>query len=106
MSQRLSPDTEARVEALFPPESRAEVADLLIHQCGNNLPLLEKLDEFELERFQFAALKLSGGSVDKLRKAIQLAKSDWRDLLVSAGFGDVNAHKTWFPAGTITPTIE
>jgi len=30
--------------------------------------------------------------------AVHLAKADWRDLLVSAGFAnDINVHKQWFP---------
>ena len=32
-----------------------------------------------------------------LDKAITLAKLDWRDLLMSAGFGhDVNQHMIWY----------
>jgi hypothetical protein len=47
---------------------------------------------------RFAALKLSAGGMDRLRKAIELAKTDWRDLLVAAEFAnDVNAHKRWSP---------
>ena len=34
--------------------------------------------------------------MDKLYDAIALAQTDWRDLLVAAGFGDdVQAHKDW-----------
>jgi len=97
MSGQLSPGTERRIEAIFPPNLRSEVAELLLKQCGNNLPFLEKLNEIELERFRFAALKLSAGNIDKLKEAVALANADWRDLLVSAGFGAVDSHKSWFP---------
>jgi len=51
-----------------------------------------------LERFRFAALKLSRGRMDKLADAVRLANKDWRDLLVAAGFADsVDAHKDWKP---------
>jgi hypothetical protein len=41
-------------------------------------------------------LKLSAGNIDKLKAAIELAKTDWRDLLVAAGFADdTTAHKRW-----------
>jgi hypothetical protein len=51
-----------------------------------------------LERYRYAALKLSGGDLGRLRQAIELAKSDWRDLLVAAGFAEnVRAHKNWNP---------
>lgn len=94
----LSPDTQLRVNLLFPPEEQQVVASLLITECGNNLPFLEDLDEYHLERYRFAVLKLSEGSLDKLEKAIELAKSDWRDLLVAAEFADdVHAHRKWLP---------
>jgi len=33
-----------------------------------------------------------------LLEAIELAKADWRDLLMAAGFGeDVRAHEFWIP---------
>lgn len=97
MSPPLSPETERRVSILFSPETRAEASRLLAEQCGNNLPFCEKLDQFQMERWRFSALKLSEGNIEKLSKAIELAKLDWRDLLVSAGFGDVDAHIHWVP---------
>jgi hypothetical protein len=73
---------------------------MLVEECGNNLPSLEKLNQFQLERFRFAALKLSNGSLERLREAITLAKADWRDLLMGAGFGeDVHAHGRWLAPG-------
>ena len=94
----LSPETKRRLDLLFPPQDREAATRLLEADCGNNLPFLEKLDEFGLERFRFAALKISGGNLDRLREAIKLAKYDWRDLLVSAGFAnDPVAHKEWEP---------
>ena len=70
----LSPETQRRVEALFSPQDRAAATAMLIEDCGNNLPFLEELDEIELERFRFAALKLSNGSLQELVRAIELAK--------------------------------
>jgi hypothetical protein len=95
---RLSPETQRRVNLLFRPEKQNIVATLLITECGNNLGFLGTLDEYQLERFRFAALKLSNGNLDKLREAIELAKYDWRDLLLAAGFAnDVTEHKRWLP---------
>ena len=97
----LSPGTQRRLETLFGESDREEAAALLHQECGNNLPFLEELDGFRLERFRFAALKLSGGSMAKLREAIELAKIDWRDLLMCADFGeDVHAHEQWFPGNS------
>jgi hypothetical protein len=51
-----------------------------------------------MERIRFAALKLSEGDMGRLRAAIDLAKLDWRDLLMNAGFGwSVHVHEKWFP---------
>jgi hypothetical protein len=98
MGIQLSPETVHRINALFASRERDDVARLLIEECGSNLPFLEGYDEFELERFRFAALKLSEGNLQKLREAVQLAKIDWRDLLVAADFADdVKAHNRWFP---------
>jgi hypothetical protein len=53
------------------------------------------------ERFQFAALKLGKGKLDKPDRAVTLAKRDWRDLLVAAGFAeDISAHMSWLPEQT------
>ena len=100
MPPRLSQETERNIAKLFPPGSRAEASELLLYECGNNLPFCEKLNEFQLERIRFSALKLSAENIDKLKDAIELAKTDWRDLLVAAGFAtDVTAHKRWIPDG-------
>lgn len=94
---QLSLDTKRCVDILFPESEREEVVQLLVQECGNNLPFLENQNEEGLERFRFAALKLSGGNLRKLKDAVQLAKTDWRDLLVSAEFAEhINAHRHWF----------
>ena len=94
----LSPDTLARIETLFSPEHHAEVRALLESQCANNLPFCECSDMFALERLRFAVLKLANGDLRRLHEAIELAKLDWRDTLLAAGFGeDVNTHREWFP---------
>lgn len=92
----LSQDTWNLVRAIFPPEQQADVARLLVEECSDNLPFLREMDEKRLERFHFAALKLSQGQVNKLLEAIVLAQVDWRDLLVAAGFAQsVDAHTIW-----------
>lgn len=96
---RLSPDAEQRIELLFRPEMREEVRRILIEECGNNLPFCEKLDASALDRHRFPVLKLSDGELQKLQSAVELAKQDWRDLLVASGFADdVQAHRRWVPA--------
>lgn len=96
----LSPATLSRLKALFSASEKAEAEQLLVELCGGNLPFLEDSDPASLERLRFAALKLSGGRLPELYSAVDLANTDWRDLLVEAGFAhDVEAHKSWFPGG-------
>ena len=97
-SINLSTETQRRLEMLFPQEQRREATRLLSEECGNNLPFCQDEDESGLERIRFAALKLSGGDLVRLRDAIQLAKTDWRDLLMAAEFADdPQAHRRWMP---------
>lgn len=96
VSSPISQETEKQIALLFTPDERALVRTILLEQCGHNLPFMEHVDDAKLERFQFAALKLSEGKLDKLDSAVALAKRDWRDLLMAAGFAkDLNAHMSW-----------
>ncbi len=94
----VSQQTEERIALLFPLDwQRALFRTILFEQCGHNLPFMKDPSEAALERLQFAALKLSDGNLEKLDRAVALAKRDWRDLLMAAGFGQVDSHKSWTP---------
>ena len=94
----LSPETQRRVDALFRGSARQLAVELLVKRCGNNLPFDEESDARDLERIRFAVLKLSNGDLAELRRAVEMAEIDSRDVLVAAGFGtDVRAHESWFP---------
>ncbi len=57
------------------------------------------MSKTDLERCHFAALRLSNGNLEALVEAIELAQTDYRDLLMAADFGkDVLAHLNWLPA--------
>lgn len=56
----------------------------------------------ESERIRIAAIRASKGSLDLLAQAADLARLDYRDLLMGAGFGhDTKAHLTWKPDWSI-----
>jgi hypothetical protein len=98
MSVPLSDATIAHVARLFAEQDRAHVERQLESGCAENLPLVHDPTPEGLERLRFAVLKLSGGRMDRLEEALLLAQVDWRDLLVTAGFGnDVDAHRKWRP---------
>lgn len=92
-----SEETENLVDLLFPPERRDEILDSLRGFCewSNSYKVYGNVD-----RFCFAILKLSvrrgKGRINAFYKAMQLAKTDYRDLLVAAGFGNsTTAHAGW-----------
>ncbi|NLO09880.1 MAG: hypothetical protein GX129_08465 [Clostridiales bacterium] len=84
------------VNKLFSNEDKEQAIILLTNECGNNLPYCEEYIPEELDRIRFAAIKISQGNIGQLESAIIMAKSDWRDLLMSADFAkDVNLHNIW-----------
>lgn len=94
----LSPPTVQRVEALFDAPLYDAAVRLLEDECGTNLPFCEDSTASEMERIRYAALRLSDGTIEGLHQAVDLAKTDWRDLLMAAGSGeDIHAHNRWFP---------
>lgn len=98
MQTPLTAEVILRIALLFTREEREAASALLASECGNNLPFCANDTPAGLNRIRFAALKLSEGELGKLRKAIDLAKNDWRDLLVAARFADdVHAHEEWLP---------
>ena len=65
----------------------------------DNLPLIgTPATPTSLERLRFAAIRVSGGELARLREAIEIAQIDWRDLLMAAEFGtDTRTHERWEP---------
>lgn len=83
---------------LFTGDEREVAKELLLLQCGQNLPFLGDTHPEDFDRYRLAALKVSQGKMELLIAGIDLAKTDWRDLLMAADFGhDVNAHLHWYP---------
>jgi hypothetical protein len=92
----LSPLTWELVQKVFTPDQAETAGQMLVAECGQNLPFLEHCDEQKLERVRFAALKISRGDLHRLQQAIDQAKRDWRDELVWAGFAErLDAHVRW-----------
>jgi hypothetical protein len=91
----LTQATEERIYLLFQAADRDKVRTILAEQL--EVVFRDPCSTAEgLERIRFAALKLSEGSLDKLKQAVRVANADWRDLLVASGFADdPDAHKSW-----------
>ena len=92
----LSDRTLKLVRRIYKEEFQNRVVDILEKDCADNLPFLENESSEDLERFRFAVLKIGKTNISKLEDAIELAKQDWRDLLVAAKFANsIQAHRLW-----------
>jgi hypothetical protein len=51
----------------------------------------------QMERLWFAVIKLAHVHPGRIEKAIALARTDWRELLMAAGFSqELDAHEKWW----------
>jgi hypothetical protein len=90
----LSGHTLARVERLFTRADRDKAKELLLSWSDQRF--CDKPSE--AERVRIAALKVSAGDLQKLAEAMEMANSDYRDLLVTAGFASHHEkHQWWWP---------
>lgn len=88
--------TKQHVRALFAEADVVAAERWLFEECADNLPGVAT--PAGLERLRLAALRFSGGRLDRLAQGVALAKKDWRDLLMAADFGhDTRAHLRWQP---------
>jgi len=103
-SPPISTGTEERIIRMFAPEDQQRVRKILLDDVGNNLPFCH--DPQEMDRIRFAVLKIAKGRIDKLEKAVDLLKTDWRDVLAGAGFAwNPTKHKSWMPHSRMHPTM-
>lgn len=96
----LSEAAEQRLQLVFAPEERREARRMLVYECGSGIERWGD-DPSAYDRLRFAAMKVSFGRIEGLRRAIALAQTDWRDLFMEAGFGhDAQAHEHWLVPGS------
>ena len=92
----LSNRTKKIVHDFYKSREALEVCDMLETECGTEALYFRGWSPEQMERIHFAVLKLAKENSMDLDSAIQLAQLDWRDLLMSAGFGnDTKAHEIW-----------
>jgi hypothetical protein len=92
-----------KVRETFPSGQDSEVVKILQTKCGNDLASWKEKPLTDWCAFVLL-LTLSQASMEKLRAAVKLAKADWRDLPVAAGFADsVDVHKALEPRLALAP---
>ncbi|WOE76394.1 hypothetical protein [Alterisphingorhabdus coralli] len=90
----LTPRLAAKLSEVFAASDQQFAHEWLVTECGPNIPGGHQ-DLHGIERVRAAALKVSDGSLEQLARATALGQIDWRDLLMAAGFGSLDAHETW-----------
>ena len=85
----LESETLRQLEVAFTPELRDEAKRILEEQCGKNIPGWEI---FSIADLRVTIIKASGGSLERLQRAVDVAKVDFRDafsLLDGSGTEDL-----------------
>ena len=82
MTYELNADIIAMIEHDFPVDQQATAIQWVASECNRSLPLCENASDSEIRRIQAAVVNLSKGDISKLRYWIDVAKKDWRDVLI------------------------
>jgi hypothetical protein len=94
----LGPLTRKLIEHCCPSLLQPTVTSLLLERCSVSLQGVGTSSEWIelIDRVQLAAIRGSRWDIAEIEKNVALANLDWRDLLMSSGFGeDLAAHKRW-----------
>lgn len=78
-----------KLAALFPAFAERRAAQLLLEGYGS------AAHEREAERVRLAILKLAGADLDRLRRHVEMAKGDYRDVLAWAEYPAQSRSQSW-----------
>jgi hypothetical protein len=93
----LTPRTLQILGIMFSGASRQEMLVRLEQECSAVALGCRNWTPPQMERLWFAVIKLAHERPDLIPKTFALAKTDWRDLLMAAGFGhEPDAHEKWW----------
>src|SRR5262249_11802028 len=96
----ISPTVDREIGRRFADAHVGEARRLL---QSISFPLVSKADATLRARIQLAAIKSSRGTIDGLERALETARSDWRDLLVVTGLASDNWREVLVRDGFETP---
>src|SRR6266702_581358 len=69
----------------FPVEEHGLVKEIMDERCGRTIPFQREATAGELEYIRLCVLRLSKGNLSELRKCVDLANIDRRDVFLAAG---------------------
>lgn len=97
MPIHLSSRCERVATHLFDASRCTHIRNRLISEASDNIPFHENSDSAEMDRIRFAIMKLVSMPNADEDVVFALAKQDWRDLFVAAGFGySADEHNQWY----------
>lgn len=103
----LAPRIAALIAARCPPDRAASLARLLSDECSVTLPGVRPEWTELIERIQAGVLRTTRWDPRLIEPRLRLARTDWRDLLMVAGFGEsTTAHLPWLEEAMRTGAME
>jgi hypothetical protein len=81
----LTPAVVEEIGKHFPAAQHDSVKQILDQECGRTIPFCRKATAQELEYIRLCVLRLSKGNLSELRKCVELANIDQRDVFLAAG---------------------
>lgn len=89
---KLDPRLKHKIDEMFPPADREEALRLISDESNLGIGPLPPRAPGEVTQIRAAAVKISGGSIERLRKYVGY---DFRDLLVWSGLGGGTLTDDW-----------
>ncbi|MEQ1751607.1 MAG: hypothetical protein ABL974_19450 [Prosthecobacter sp.] len=85
------------MERLFEEPRRSHIASRLVEEVSENIPFCDKHKSEDMDRIRFSVMKLLTEPGQEEDSVFELAKIDWRDLFMAAGFGyTATEHLKWY----------
>lgn len=84
-------------ELLFSEPHLSQITNRLLSEASENIPFHANSNSTEMDRIRFAIMKLLSAPNSDEDSIFDLAKRDWRDLFMAAGFAySADEHESWY----------
>jgi hypothetical protein len=81
----LTPAVIGEISKQFPIEQQDVVEEIIDKECGRTIPFEREATAEQLDFIRLCVLRLSKGNLSDLRRWVELANIDQRDVLLAAG---------------------
>lgn len=95
MAIPLSRKTRKLVQSLFEEDEAQRISRRLIAEASDNLVDHERSSTGGMERIRFSIIRLLHEGHMAEDDVFRVTASDWRDLLMCAEHGELDAHLAW-----------